>query len=86
MKIRQIWSRFTKALFILPIRAYQILLSPLLGANKCRFQPTCSYYMIGAINEWGIIKGTWLGIKRIFRCHPWGGHGYDPVPTKKTEA
>ncbi len=83
MNLRQFFSRFMKALFIFPVRVYQILLSPLLGANKCRFQPTCSHYMIGAINEWGVIKGSWLGIRRIFRCHPWGGSGYDPVPTKK---
>jgi len=66
-------------IFILPIRAYQIILSPLLGAN-CRYQPTCSQYMIEAINEWGPFKGIWLGLKRIGRCHPWAGHGHDPVP------
>ena len=67
---------------ILFVRAYQIVLSPLLGSN-CRYQPTCSSYMIGAIEEWGPFKGTWLGLKRIGRCHPWGDHGPDPVPKKK---
>lgn len=68
-------------LFIFIVRIYQKLLSPILGSN-CRYQPTCSHYMIGAIREWGPISGIWLGIKRIFRCHPWGGHGYDPVPVR----
>lgn len=66
-------------LLILPIKAYQKLLSPLLGAN-CRFQPTCSAYMVEAINEWGPLKGLYLGLKRIGRCHPWGKFGPDPVP------
>ncbi|MFZ1714407.1 MAG: membrane protein insertion efficiency factor YidD [Saprospiraceae bacterium] len=74
--------RIIKSIFIFPIRAYQYLLSPLLGANKCRYDPTCSHYMIQAIDEWGVIKGSWLGIKRIARCHPWGSWGYDPVPKK----
>jgi putative membrane protein insertion efficiency factor len=56
-------------------------LSPLLGSN-CRYQPTCSRYTQEAIKEWGAIKGSWVGIKRIARCHPWGGHGYDPIPKK----
>ena len=64
---------------IFPIRIYQYLISPLLGKN-CRHEPTCSNYMIGAIREWGIIKGIWLGIIRISKCHPWGTMGYDPVP------
>ena len=68
-----------KKLFILPIRFYQWAISPLLGP-KCRFQPTCSHYMVHAIEEWGIFKGTWLGLKRISKCHPWGPHGHDPVP------
>jgi putative membrane protein insertion efficiency factor len=67
---------------ILPIRFYQLAISPLLGTS-CRFEPTCSYYMIEAVKEWGIFKGTWLGLKRISRCHPWGGHGHDPVPKRK---
>jgi uncharacterized protein len=69
-----------KYLLIAPIRLYQLTLSPLLGANKCRYQPTCSHYAIEALHEWGILKGTYLAAKRILSCHPWGGHGHDPVP------
>ena len=72
-----------KLVFIFPIRLYQWTLSPLLGANKCRFQPTCSHYAIEAIEEWGVWRGGWLALRRIFRCHPWGGHGFDPVPKNK---
>lgn len=68
-----------RKLFILPIRFYQVAISPYLGSN-CRHTPTCSQYAIEAIREWGVIKGIWLGTKRIARCHPWGTHGYDPVP------
>ncbi len=70
-----------RKLFILPIRLYQVTLSPLLGAN-CRYVPSCSQYMIDAIEEWGPVKGIWLGMRRISRCHPWGGHGHDPVPKR----
>ncbi|MDX1667472.1 MAG: membrane protein insertion efficiency factor YidD [Saprospiraceae bacterium] len=70
-----------KQIFILPIRFYQAAISPLLGPS-CRFQPSCSQYTVEAIREWGVIKGIWLGIKRIGKCHPWGPHGYDPVPRK----
>lgn len=69
-------------LLILCVRAYQRFLSPLLGAN-CRYQPTCSHYMVGAIREWGPVRGMWLGLRRIGRCHPWAGHGYDPVPRRE---
>lgn len=65
--------------FILLIRLYKYLLSPLLP-NACRYTPTCSQYAEGAIKKYGIIKGIYLGAKRIARCHPWGGHGYDPLP------
>lgn len=51
--------------------------------NKCRYNPTCSEYMKIAIEEYGTLKGCFLGIKRILRCNPWGGCGYDPVPLKK---
>ncbi|MFV1884523.1 MAG: membrane protein insertion efficiency factor YidD [Balneola sp.] len=61
------------------VRFYQLAISPWLGSS-CRYSPTCSHYVIEAVNEWGPLKGFWLGIKRIGRCHPWGGDGYDPVP------
>ena len=64
------------------IRFYQRCLSPLLP-NVCRYRPTCSEYFIEALMTHGMIKGSWLGIKRILRCHPWGGSGYDPVPPGK---
>ena len=71
-----------KKIFILPIRFYQFFISPMLGSN-CRFQPTCSHYMVGAITEWGVLKGIWLGLKRIGRCHPWNNDDpLDPVPKK----
>lgn len=68
-------------IFILPVKVYQYGVSPYLGRN-CRYSPTCSQYTIDAIHEWGPIKGIWLGAKRISSCHPWGGHGHDPVPKK----
>jgi putative membrane protein insertion efficiency factor len=69
-------------LFIFLVKVYQYTISPLLG-NNCRHEPSCSAYTVEALKEWGAIKGTWLGIKRISKCHPWGTHGYDPVPKKK---
>lgn len=71
-------------IFIGIVRFYQIAISPWLG-KSCRYSPTCSQYMIEAIQEWGPFKGGWLGLKRIGRCHPWGGEGYDPVPKKKAD-
>ncbi len=65
--------------FIIPIKLYQWILSPLLGP-KCRFTPTCSNYALEAFTKYGPLKGFWLAVKRISRCHPWGGHGHDPVP------
>ncbi len=69
------------------IRGYQIFISPLLsllaGPNAgCRFHPTCSQYFLEAVETHGALRGSWLGIKRIVRCHPWGGQGIDPVPHK----
>ncbi len=66
------------------IRVYQLIISPLLGSN-CRFMPTCSEYAIESFKSYGLIKGFFLTIKRIGKCHPWGGNGYDPIPTKKVE-
>lgn len=64
------------------MKVYQWIISPLFP-SACRFNPTCSSYMIEAINEWGIFKGIALGSKRISRCHPWSDFGDDPVPKKK---
>ena len=66
-------------ILIIPIKGYQILISPLLGPS-CRFTPTCSQYAVEAIQKYGPIKGGWLAFKRIVRCHPWGGCGHDPIP------
>jgi len=81
--LRFIWEKVIKpvvsSIFLVLIRAYQLLLSPMLGAS-CRYTPTCSQYAIEAIRKHGPFKGGWLALKRISRCHPWGGHGHDPVP------
>jgi hypothetical protein len=63
------------------IRLYQIMVSPWLGSN-CRFQPTCSAYAAGAIERFGLFRGSWMAIKRIGRCQPLHPGGYDPVPEK----
>ena len=68
-----------KHIAILFIKAYQVLLSPLLP-NACRYTPTCSQYTVEALKKYGFFKGLWLGIKRLSRCRPGGGSGYDPVP------
>lgn len=70
------------------IRFYQLVISPVLHAlggplAGCRYEPTCSHYFLQAVRIHGPWKGSWLGIRRIFRCHPWGGHGYDPVPPRR---
>lgn len=74
-----------RAALIAPIRLYQWTLSPLLGVN-CRYAPSCSAYAAEAIATHGPVKGPWLAIRRIARCHPWGGSGYDPVPPRASEA
>lgn len=71
-------------ILIIPIRIYQITLSPYLGQN-CRHVPTCSQYAIEAIKIWGPFKGMALALNRIRKCHPWGTSGYDPVPKKEEE-
>ena len=66
-------------ILILMVRAYQVAISPFLGAH-CRYTPTCSAYFIEAVGKYGALKGGWLGIRRILRCHPGRPGGYDPVP------
>ena len=65
--------------FIAIIKLYQLVISPWLGPS-CRYIPTCSQYAIEALKKYGPFKGLWLTLKRIAKCHPWGGHGHDPVP------
>ena len=72
-------KRIFSLLLIIPIKIYQTIISPLLGPS-CRFTPTCSHYAGEAIQKYGPFKGSWLSFKRILKCHPWGGSGYDPVP------
>jgi uncharacterized protein len=78
-----LWNRVIKpitgSVFLGLIKGYQYLISPLLGSS-CRYTPTCSNYGVEAIQKYGPFKGGWLTIRRILRCHPWGGHGPDPVP------
>ncbi len=68
-----------KKIALLFVKFYQYTIRPLLP-NACRYTPSCSAYATEAIEKYGAFKGLWLGLKRILRCHPWGGHGYDPVP------
>lgn len=70
-----------RVILISLIRLYQVTLSPYLGTN-CRYQPSCSNYAKEAILTHGAIKGSYLAIRRLSTCHPWGGMGYDPVPKK----
>lgn len=65
--------------FVLLIRAYQLAVSPWLG-NRCRFHPSCSEYSMEALRRHGLLRGLWLGVRRVGRCHPWHPGGYDPVP------
>jgi len=71
--------RIAACLLVALLQAYRWTLSPLLGP-RCRFEPSCSRYAIEAIAQRGVIRGGWLAARRIGRCHPWGGFGYDPVP------
>lgn len=77
--IMAICQRSTRQVLIGIVKGYQYLISPLLGPN-CRFYPSCSQYAIDAIVMHGLIKGIWLSVKRILRCHPWHEGGIDPVP------
>ncbi|MGY6562802.1 MAG: membrane protein insertion efficiency factor YidD [Luteibaculaceae bacterium] len=80
--MKQILYKILNLPLLLLVKVYQYVISPLTMAS-CRFSPTCSNYMIEALKTHGPFKGTWMGLKRIGKCHPWGGSGYDPVPPKK---
>ena len=86
MLSNEFWSKSAQACkrvaifpFIVLVRFYQLCISPL-TPSACRFTPTCSQYALEALRKHGLIKGLWLTVKRLLRCHPWGGSGYDPVP------
>lgn len=66
-------------ILLLLVKAYQFMISPMLGPS-CRYTPTCSEYAVQALTRYGAIKGLWLSIKRVGRCHPWHDGGYDPLP------
>jgi putative membrane protein insertion efficiency factor len=70
--------------FVLLIRFYQVAISPY-TPSSCRFSPTCSHYAIESLQIHGLLKGSWLAVKRIAKCHPWGSSGFDPVPQKDSE-
>jgi putative membrane protein insertion efficiency factor len=70
-------------LLILLARVWQSTFSVVLPPS-CRYQPSCSQYAIEALREHGALRGSWLAVRRLLRCHPWGGHGYDPVPPAKS--
>ena len=76
--MEKIFVNCIKTIMISLIRLYQLCISPLLGHN-CRYYPSCSQYAIEAIEKKGIIRGSWMAVKRICRCHPWHDGGYDPV-------
>lgn len=78
--LKDVLKKILIAPFVFLIRFYQICLSPLKGGPSCRFTPTCSQYALEAFRKYGPFKGLYLSVRRILRCHPWGGHGYDPVP------
>jgi len=78
-------KKLLSALLIGLVNIYRYLISPVIGP-RCRFHPTCSSYMIEAIQRHGPIKGTWLGLKRLGRCHPYNDGGYDPVPEHDCKA
>lgn len=71
-------NRLLQNAFCILIRAYQLVLSPVLG-NRCRFYPSCSQYMAEAIEHYGVLRGTWLGLRRLAKCHPFHPGGYDPI-------
>jgi putative membrane protein insertion efficiency factor len=83
MKVLNFLHKVLVWLMIIPIRFYQYSISPLLP-KTCRHFPSCSVYAIEALKVHGIFRGSYLAVWRILRCNPWGTHGYDPVPPKKT--
>ncbi len=83
MRFMDFISKGLAEVAVVLIRGYQLILSPWLG-RQCRFHPTCSEYSTQALREWGVIRGSWLALRRILRCQPWTkSFGEDPVPKRK---
>lgn len=80
-RVGQLLSKVLLTALILLVRTYQLFISPFLP-NNCRFYPSCSHYSVQALKEHGSLKGGWLSLTRISRCHPWHSGGVDPVPKK----
>jgi putative membrane protein insertion efficiency factor len=78
------WKSIAAWPLIALVRAYQVTLGPLMGGH-CRFTPSCSHYAVEALREHGALRGSWLTLRRLARCHPLGGGGYDPVPPREQE-
>jgi uncharacterized protein len=81
--LRPVDERVSARIALFAVRAYQVTLSPFVG-GACRFTPTCSAYATEAIRTHGAARGLWLALKRLARCHPWGGVGHDPVPPSES--
>ncbi len=79
MNMMGIVKKFIRKVIVLPIRFYQLFISPVLPPH-CAHTPTCSHYMLDAVQRYGVGRGVWLGVKRLLRCHPFSKGGYDPVP------
>jgi putative membrane protein insertion efficiency factor len=79
MALRSLGGDWIATLLRAPIWVYRMFVSPVLP-SACRFEPSCSRYALHALHRHGALRGSWLAIKRVARCHPWGGGGYDPVP------
>ena len=77
----KIINKILITLFLIPVKFYQWFISPLLP-QSCRHVPSCSNYTVEALKTHGVLKGTWLSVRRLSKCHPWGTSGYDPVPEK----
>jgi len=73
------FTRLPQQLLILLVRGYQLTISPVLPPS-CRFSPSCSHYTLEALRRYGAVKGSWLGVRRLLRCHPFNPGGFDPVP------
>ena len=78
-KVIEVLSTLSIRLMRILIRGYQVLISPIIGP-RCRYLPTCSEYFLEAVQNHGVLTGAKMGLIRVARCHPWGSHGYDPVP------